>query len=217
MKWLVAGLLAANLALAAYWLLNERIAGTDAQLPDQQLNAAQIRIIAAPTPRPPAPVAAPVAGTCVEWGNFTAATLPAAQAAVEGLGMGERAQRIDVAVTTGYWLYIPPLRSKAEMERKGGELRQLGVTEYFPILEPGRWRYAISLGAFRDEDGAKAALAALRAKGVRSARLGSREQRVMLAAFMLRDPSEEQAAQLAGLIKAQFPGTQAQPLPCPPS
>jgi hypothetical protein len=75
------------------------------------------------------------------------------------------------------------------MERKAAELRNLGVDEYFTILDPGRWRYAISLGVFRSEEGATRFLAQLRQMGVRSATVGEREQRVTQTAFLISEPT----------------------------
>jgi hypothetical protein len=217
MKWLFFVLLAANLVLAAFTYVRDRLPNPDAQILRQQMNPDQIRIVAprpAPSP-PPAPVAAaPVAGVCIEWGSFGAAELPKAQAAIDALAFGERLRRTEVSVTTSYWVYIPPLRSKADMDRKVGELKERGVTEYSPILETGRWRYAIALGVFRSEDGAKRHLALLRGKGVRSAQIGEREQRITQTAFLIRDPTEEQSAQL-GNLKTGFPGSDVRTVDCP--
>lgn len=216
MKWVFFILLVANLGLAALIYVRDRLPNPDAQLLRQQMNADQIRIVG-PRPAPaPAPVAAaPVAGVCVEWGSFGAADLPKAQAALDALALGERLRKSEVSVTTSYWVYVPPLRSKAEMDRKTGELKERGVTEFSPILETGRWRYAIALGVFRNEEGAKRHLAMLRGKGVRSAQIGEREQRITQTAFLMRDPTEEQSAQL-GNLKTGFPGSDVRPVDCPP-
>jgi hypothetical protein len=218
MKWLFFVLIAANLLLAVVTYLRDRSPNPEAQLLRQQMNADQIRIVAprpAPAPAPAPVAAAPVAGACIEWGSFGAADLPKAQAAIDALALGERLRRTEVSVTTSYWVYIPPLRSKADMDRKAGELKERGVTEYSPILETGRWRYAITLGVFRSEDGAKRHLALLRGKGVRSAQIGEREQRITQTAFLMKDPTEEQSAQL-GNLKTAFPGSEVRPVDCPP-
>jgi hypothetical protein len=217
MKWVFFVLLAANLGLAAFTYLRERLPNPDAQLVRQQMNADQIRIVA---PRPaPAPVpvaAAPGPGVCLEWGSFGAADLPKVQAALDVLALGERVRRTEVAVSTSYWVYVPPLKSKSDMDRKSSELEKLGVTEYSPILEASRWRYAIVLGVFRNEDGAKKHLALLREKGVRSAQFGEREQRITQTAFLVRDPTEAQSAQLVNL-KTEYPGSDVRAVDCPPS
>lgn len=216
MKWVVFVLLAANLGFAVFAYVRERIPNPDAQLLRQQINADQVRIVA-PRPPPAVPaVAAPVAGACVQWGSFGAADVAKAQAAIDALTLGERVRKAEVFVSTSYWVYIPPLKSRLDMERKSNELKERGITEYSPLLETGRWRYSISLGVFRSEEGAKKHLAFLREKGVRSAQVGEREQRITQTAFLLRDPTEEQSAQLGGL-KASFPGSDVRAVDCPPS
>ena len=217
MKWLFFVLLAANLGLAAFAYLRERLPNPDAQIVRLQMNADQIRIVAPRPAPPPAPVAlAPAPGVCLEWGSFGAADLPKAQAALEPLAFGERVRRIEVAVSTSYWVYVPPLKSKADMDRKASELKERGITDYSLIVDVGRWRYAIALGVFRTEEGAKKHLASMRGKGVRSAQIGEREQRITQSAFLLRDPTEAQSAQLDNL-KTGFPGSDLRAVDCPPS
>ena len=47
--------------------------------------------------------------------------------------------------SSGWWVYIPALPGKAEAEKKAGELRNLGVSDFF-IVQEGVSRHAISLG-----------------------------------------------------------------------
>jgi hypothetical protein len=217
MKWVFFLLLAANLGLAAFIYMRDRLPNPDAQLLRQQMNADQIQIVAPrPTPMPAPIAAAPAPGVCLEWGSFGAVDLPKAQAELDLLALGERVRRIEVGVLTSYWIYVPPLKSRSEMDKKTIELKERGVTDYAPILEAGRWRYAISLGVFRNEDGAKKQLGLLRQKGVRSAQIGEREQRVAQTAFLVRDPTEAQSAQLVKL-KSEYPGSDLLAVDCPPS
>ena len=217
MKWMFFVLLAASLGLAAVTYVRDRLPNPDAQLVRQQINADQIRIVPprpAPAPAPVAPVPGP--GVCLEWGSFGAAELPRAQAALDALALVERVRRTDVTVSTSYWIYIAPLKSNLDMQRKANELKARGVTEYSPILEAGRWRYAISLGVFRNEDGAKKYLALLRGKSVRSAQIGEREQRTTQTAFLVRDPTAAQSAQMVNL-KTEYSGSDLRAVDCPPS
>jgi hypothetical protein len=210
-------LLAASLGMAAFVYIRDRMPNPDAQLLGQQMNADQIRIAAPRPPPPPAPAVPPrTSGVCLEWGNFGAADVPRVQAALDSLAFGERPRRAEVAVATSYWVYIPPLKSRPELDRKTLELKDRGVTDYAPILEAGRWRYAISLGVFRNEEGARKQLAVLRQKGVRSAQIGEREQRIAQTAFVVRDPTEAQSAQLVNL-KGQYPGSELRAVDCPPT
>ena len=221
MKWVFFLLLAANLLFGGYVYLREHAPNPDAELVRAQLNAHQLRIVP-PRERPvgpPAPStsmgpAAAGPSACMEWGSFSSAELARAQDAVDRLELGDRVRRVEVPVTAGFWVYIPPLRSKADMDRKAGELRKLGIIDYYPVMEPGPWRLSISLGIFRSEEGAKRYLAALREKGVRSAIVGKREQRINQTAFLVRDPTAAHSENLA-MFKVEFPGTDLRAIDCP--
>jgi len=216
MRWVFLLLLAVNIGFGVLVYLRDKAPNPDAQLIALQMNADKVHIVP-PRPAPaPAPVTASARAACIEWGGFGTGELARAQGALDRLALGTRARRVEFSVTAGYWVFIPPQRSPAAMERKVTELRELGVNEYFPVLDQGRWRYAISLGVFRSEEGAARYLAQLRQKGVRSATVGEREQRVTQTAFLISDPTEEESAKLAEL-KNEFPGTELRAVECPPS
>jgi len=217
MKWIFFLLLAANLVFAGYAWMREHAQNPDEQLLQQQINPEQIRIVpprARPVAAPAPSVTARVAAACMEWGTFGGGDLGRARAAIDRLALGERLRSREVSVSADYWVYMPPLKSRADMDRKAAELKTLGVNDYFPVLEPGRWRYAISLGIFRNEEGARRYLATLRSKGVRSAVVGSREQRVNQTAFLVADPTDDDSANLV-LLKGDFPGTELRAVECP--
>jgi hypothetical protein len=134
--------------------------------------------------------------------------------ALSALAAGERISEREVSVVASWWVHMPPQGSQAAMERKARELTELSVTDFFPVTEAGRWRYAISLGLFRSEDAARTHLAQLRAKGVRSAVIANREQRVTQTAFVLREPTAQESARLAEL-SAGWPGTELKAVDCP--
>jgi len=213
MKWVFLLLLAANIGFGVFVYLSDRMPNPDAQLIALQTNADKVQIVTPRPPPPPAPVPAKTRAACIEWSGF-GAQLTRAQGALDRHALGARARRAEVSVTAGYWVFVPPLRSQVAMERKIAELRKLGVEEYFPVLDQGRWRYAISLGVFRNEEGAGRYLAQLRQMGVRSATVGEREQRVIQTAFLISDPTEEESAKLAQL-QTEFPGSEFRAVDCP--
>lgn len=220
MRWAFFLLLAANLMFGGFIYLRESVPNPDAQLLGLQMNADQI-IVVPPRPAPaeaaaPAPTAAAGKSACLDWGSFGPELVNQSRAALDGLGLGERAMARQVSVNTRYWVHMPPLRSKQEMERKARELIKLGVSDHFEVLDPGRWRYSISLGAFRSEEGAQAYLEQLRAKGVRSAVLGERQQRVTQTAYTLVEPTEEDSVRLVQL-QDSFPGSELKAVECPRS
>lgn len=214
MRWVFLLLLAVNVGFGVFVYLRDKAPNPDAQLIAMQMNADKVRIVPPRPPPAPTPVTASARTDCIEWGGFGTGELARAQGALDRLALAARARRVEVSVTAGYWVFIPPQRSQAEMERKITELRGLRVNEYFPVLDPGRWRYAISLGIFRSEEGATRYLAQLRQKGVRSATVGEREQRVTQTAFLISDPTEQESAKLAEL-KNEFLGSELHAVECP--
>jgi len=209
-KWVFVVLLLVNAALGGYLYWRQVTPNPDSQILDLQMNADQIRIIA----EPPRPQPALRAAACLEWRGFSAADAARMRPALSALAGGERISEREVSVVASWWVHMPPQGSQAAMERKVRELTELGVTDFFPVTEAGRWRYAISLGLFRSEDAARTHLAQLRAKGVRSAVIGNREQRVFQTAFVVREPTAEESARLAELSTA-WPGTELRAADCP--
>lgn len=74
-----------------------------------------------------------------------------------------------------WWVYIPPLPNAAQAERKAAELSKLGIKDYSIVREGGPNQYAISLGLFKSEEGAKDYLGTLKKKNVKSAQMHVRE------------------------------------------
>jgi hypothetical protein len=130
--------------------------------------------VAPATPPAAAPTAARAA-LCLEWGSFTLADAPRMEKALEPLGLGERLAHRRAEETAGWWVFIPPQGSRQAALKKAAELKALGVDEFFVLAEDSQFRWAVSLGVFRNEDAAQARLAALRVQGVRTARVGPRE------------------------------------------
>lgn len=124
---------------------------------------------------PATPAATSVALKCMEWGSFTIADAPRAEKALEPLALGPRLAQRRTEETAGWWVFIPPQGSRAAAVRKAAELKALAVDEYFIVQEAGPYRWALSLGVFRNEEAAQARLVTLRNQGVRSAQAAPRE------------------------------------------
>lgn len=202
MKWLFFLLLLANVGLAVFAYVEHVSPNPDAKLMSLQMNAEEIRIVAEPPPKPrPAP--APTA--CLEWGTFGELEMRRVREALAPLGLGERVTERRDEVVARWWVYMPPQGSRAAMDRKSDELVRLGITDFELMIDKGRWQYAISLGTFREEEGARAYLAELRGKGVRSADIGRREQNVTQTTVVIRAPTPTESTQLVEL-GMQFPG-----------
>ncbi|MFZ2266142.1 MAG: SPOR domain-containing protein [Azonexus sp.] len=166
-------------------------------------------VVAAPE-TPPAPAPVVVASVCLRWTQL--ATEDARQLSTK---IGEKFADFKLVKHTvagegnGWWVYIPPLANKAEAEKKAGELRQLGISDYFIIPEEGPSRYAISLGVFSSEKGGQERLAELKDKGVKSARFSARPGKESFVTLEARGPQPDKAAVLK-LGKATLPKVAAQ-------
>jgi len=153
---------------------------------------------------------------CLEWSNLGGPDVARAENDLEKLGIDPaRIERV-VADADGYWVHMPPVNSKAEIDRKIGELKALGVHEFFVVQDAGEWRNAISLGIFRSDEAANVFLASLRQRGVRSAVMSRREKLLKQVVFYVREPSEALVAKVAE-IQRNYPGTAMGAAPCPPA
>ncbi len=166
----------------------------------------------APTPTP-APLS-PVPAACVEWGMFAGAEVARAEAAFAALALPDAATQRRVSDGNGYWVHMPPLKTKAEADRKVGELKALGVNDFFVVQEAGPWRNAISLGLFKSEEAANAQLAVLRERGVRSAIVTRRENFLKQVSWLVREPDATVIARLTAL-QAEFPAAVLKAGSCP--
>lgn len=189
-----------------------------------QLNADKVKLIppppAVPVPVPapapasesaPEPVAQPAAEakkpvvlTCTEIGNFGPEDAKRFSADLASLSLGDRVKQRALQEVASHMVYIPPQADREGAEKKAGELRKLGVEDFFIIQDNSPMRWGISLGVFKHEDAAKAHLAALGQKGVRTARIGQRTVSSSQVAFQIRDLDEDAQAALEK-IKVGFP------------
>lgn len=191
MKALVFLLVLANLL---FYALSNGLLGRpdnpDAGRNEQQIAVDRIRLVsrgeapASKTAPPPAPVppAAPPAAppekpvdVCLRWEALSAGDAERLLALINGQFPALAAKRQGTpGEGKGWWVYIPPLASKAEAEKKALELRQRGITDYFILLENSAQPFAVSLGVFSSEKGAQDRFAELKAKGIKSMRLAIR-------------------------------------------
>jgi len=227
MRILLLLLLIANLGFFAY---HHFLGGTDeaaAQIAALQISPEKMIPVAvetvssvapgAATAVLPAPAAVPlppsVATSCVEWGPFAGAEVARADAALSALGLPGGVQR-RITEVDGYWVHMLPMKTKGEVDRKVGELKALGVADFFVVLDAGPWRNAVSLGLFKNEDAARAELERLRERGVRSATVTRRERFLKQVAFVVGDPGVATMARLTELEK-DFPTAEIKTGSCP--
>lgn len=106
-----------------------------------------------------------------------------------------------------WWVYIPPLPNGAQADRKAAELSRLGIKDFYVVRESGPNQYAVSLGLFRSEEGAKEYLATLKRKNVKSASILARPAGGDKAVVEVRGSADALAQALADL-PAEFAAAQ---------
>ncbi|MBX9812998.1 MAG: SPOR domain-containing protein [Burkholderiales bacterium] len=222
MRLLFLLLVLANVVFYAYAFVARQQGSAGSQISLLQINPEKIRIIkatgvaASEKPQSAAQAKAPPGlAACLEWGPFAGPDAARAAAAITRLELPQPLMQRVVADVGGYWVYIPPLKTRAEVDRKIGELKALGVTDFFAVQDQTQWRNAISLGIFKSEEAAKNFLAGLREKGVRSAIVERRENFLKQIAYFVREPGEAMVARLVELQR-EFPGSEIKAVACPP-
>ena len=146
--------------------------------------------------------AKPAEPVCLAWRQLTVAEADQVTTLLDKRFADFKLSRKTVASeSNGWWVYIPALPTRADADRKAGELRNLGVTDFF-IVQEGATRHAISLGIFSSDKGAGERLAELKGKGVRSAVVGPRPGKDTLVALQAKGPADKKAAVIAAVAGA---------------
>ncbi len=225
MKRLFWLLLLFNLVLFGFMQWGEILTGEGKNMPNRPpLNAEKIKLLevspaARATVPPPSAVPsatqvqAASAAVCLEWREFSGADLARASAALAALNLGNKLAQRQVEYNSGYWVYIPPAKTRAAVDKKIVELKALGVGDYFIVQEPEKWHNAISLGVFKTGEAAHKFLDSLKAKGVKTAVAGERHSNLKFTVFILRNPDVAVVAKVAAL-QQEFGGSELQSLAC---
>ncbi len=231
MKWLVWFLLLANALLLTFFQLvgtrhAESAAGHEPLEPQkikiltpEQLSAMPKKA-EPPQPAPenaspalsPTSMAVPQPAACYEWGSFAATDAARAKAALDRLSLQAVAHQKMPQEAVRFWVYIPPRKSQEDAQLKVDELKGLGVEETY-IVQESTWRYAISLGVFKDEALATRFLNDLQQRGVHSAVKGRRNHEGGQTSYMLKNIALNQLDTFDRL-KPDFPGSELRQINC---
>ncbi|RCX07562.1 SPOR domain-containing protein [Extensimonas vulgaris] len=147
--------------------------------------------VAPPTPHPPPlaaasrPAAAPA--VCLQAGTFDAHQAETLRKALARWPQGS--WTLEPIPVAGRWMvYLGRFPQADVLDKKKAELRELGIA----FDRPGAaWEPGLSLGRYSTEEAAQRALADLRAKGVRTARVVP--ERPAGTAYVLRLPAVTEA------------------------
>ncbi len=216
MRWTFALLLIANIAFFTVMQLSQGRPDGDSMASHAPFNAEKIHLLQETelTPVQEQP-AAPLL-VCLEWGVFPKPELERAQNALKPLQLGEKAVTVRNAPekTSKYWVYISPLKSRADAQKKQEELKGLGIEDSLVMQDNNKWRHAISLGVFSTQEAADKYLAELRTKNnIKSAKSGPRTLDAGVASLLIKASGENLEADLVRL-KQDFPGTELKAVPC---
>jgi hypothetical protein len=202
--------LLANVGTFAYLRYADGRTGADTQIALLQISPDKVKLVKAGAVPPAANrEKPPLSVVCVEWGAFGAEDAARAAAVLAKIDLGNRLSQRDSG--DSYWVHIPPLKSRADAERKSNEVRGLGITDFFVVQEAGPAQFAISLGVFKTEEAANNHLAQLRSKGVRSAIVAP--YGVTVTTFVIREPGDAVTMKLAEM-KAEFPAAALKAVAC---
>jgi len=213
MKWLFSALLLANIGLFMWASWYKDMGIEPARKPRPPVNAEKMLPLTTPglklTPRPASgdrlelltPAEREAFGSetfCYTIGPFESRELAnKAGAFLKEMQLEYGTRTADDRSESSYWVFIPPLATRQEVQAKIKELAKLGFKEHFITEEAGRDN-AISLGVFAQRDNAESLMDELRSKGI-EAKLETRYRLRLLHWLNLRaaDLTESQVERLA--------------------
>ncbi len=205
MRTIVILLLLANLTLFGYVQLDSLGSGEGVRLA-QQVQPDKITLLTSQQVAALGPdKASALADVCVEWGQFSETDRARALADLEPLALGKLLTQKRVETNASHWVYLPPFSNKPAADRRAAELRAAGLKDVV-VVDGGPQRFALALGAFRSEDAANTYVAELRKRGIDDAKAGARQQVVVQASIVVRDPPQAAVAKLREIAPG-YPGT----------
>jgi hypothetical protein len=134
--------------------------------------------------------------SCAEWGPFTEKERPGVQQLLDAMALGKTLSVARAEIPSSYWLHIPAKPTRGAMERALKELKGLDIGEASAVTESGPNQYAISFGQFRSEVLAQKRLNELEARGLKTAKITSRDEPFPGVMFVIREPAQATVAAL---------------------
>ncbi|MCE9549538.1 MAG: hypothetical protein K8R50_00745 [Betaproteobacteria bacterium] len=226
MKWLFWILLLANLIFFSFIQWGELLIGENKDLKHKPpLNVEKIKLLGAPTaaPAPAASLPSAVLATsqeqraftdvCLEWGEFSGTDSIRAAAALATLKLADKLTQRQTEYAVGYWVYMSPAKTRAEMDKNIAELKAHDIKDYFTVQDAGKWKGAISLGVFKTDKAARKVFDTFRAKGVKTAAIGELMSKFKLTVFVLKSPDATAIEKMVTLQK-EFAGSAVHLVAC---
>ncbi len=149
------------------------------------------------------PAASKTAASCPVINNISPNDYSAVQESIQALKLANLPDFIAPTGAGKYWVYIPPRDALSDAQKKGAELKKLGVDDYFVINDGSKWQNAISLGLFSQKDGAERHLKSLQEQGVKSAILRQRDDGIHLGKISFKNLDEKQKTRVRSALKGR--------------
>lgn len=224
MKWLFWILLLANLMFFSFIQWGEILIDENQNLKHQSpLNVEKIKLLGAPTVAPAPSLSSDVLATsqdqraftdvCLEWGEFSGTDSVRAAAALTISKLTDKLTQRQTEYAIGYWVYLPPAQTRAEMDKNIAELKAHNIQDYFTVQDAGQWKGAISLGVFKTDKAARKVFDSLRAKGVKTAMMGELMSKFKLTVFVLKSP-DAAAIEKMVTLQNEFDGSAVHLVAC---
>ena len=224
MKWLFWLMLLANLIFFSFIQWGEILIGENKNLKHQSsLNVEKINLLAGTIPVPTTLLPSAVLATsqdqraftdvCLEWGEFSGTDSVSAAAALTTLKLTDKLTQRQTEYAIGYWVYLPPAKTRAEMDKNIAELKTHNVKDYFTVQDAGQWKNAISLGVFKTDKAARKAFDSLRAKGVKTVVMGELMSKFKLTVFVLKS-TDVAAIEKMVTLQQKFAGSAVHLVAC---
>ncbi|MBI1396556.1 MAG: hypothetical protein GC151_11300 [Betaproteobacteria bacterium] len=216
MRVVLAILIVANVALAAFGLVVWNQHRQPGAVPaDPEVNADQIRIVRGePEPVAPPPPAPAAPAVCLRIGPLSGDEVAQVRKSLAPIDASGRLSVAPMSAAAEWWVYVPPKRTRTLAEREVARLKALGIDEHYVVQDDSDMRFAISLGIFRTRDSAERFANRMRSRGVRNVVVGTRGQQIELSAVFVTAPTDADTARVVE-VKADYPGAEVRPVPCP--
>ncbi len=152
-------------------------------------------------------------GSCVEVGQFDPSEANLFKQQMTSLSLEKNdIETLPVYEGSAYMVFIAPSANQKEAQEKIDELKRKGVESFYLIKDPGKMKWAVSLGVFKTREAAMNHAAELGKSGIADIQIAPRGTRVEKLSFRLNHLNEEQLRALDPIMK-RFPKQTTQSCP----
>lgn len=215
MKWVMWTLLAANLAVAGFFVGRDYWPqrGSEQTVP-LNVDRLSLRSQAGSADRvAPSPRAQETEVLCVEWRGLNRDEFTLVREQLKAMAAERVMSFTEVPMNTRYWVIFPPLPSAESAAAKLDELVATGLQDAF-VVKDGAWRNAISLGLYANNEAASRRVREVEDKGVLGTRVELQPRQGTDFYFVIRSEDLD-ALKGLGEIRQAYPNSRQSRVACP--